>query len=139
MATSGLSNTSALGQSRHFGAVPLTSGLHPTAAMLGRFCAFERRRFDRASIASGRPRLHHPALHRQLPLLVCPALDCGCLAMPRDHSHSLVNPGDHVVRRAALQECDAVLAANRQDAVARRLHFHWVRLAWNREVAERKT
>src|ERR1700676_4887012 len=83
--------------------------------------------------------LQDPASHRQLPLLVCPALDGGCLAMPRDHSHSLVNPGDHVVRRAALQESDAVLAASRQDAVARRLHFHWVRLAWNCEVAERKT
>jgi hypothetical protein len=75
------------------------------------------------------PRLQDPALHRQLPLLVCPALDCGCLAISSDHSHSLVNPGDHVVRRAALQESDAVLAASRQDAVARRLHFHWVRLA----------
>jgi hypothetical protein len=49
------------------------------------------------------------------------------------------NPGDYVVRRAALQESDAVLAASRQDAVARRLHFHWARLAWNRELAERKT
>src|SRR5882724_12620215 len=87
----------------------------------------------------GQTRLQDPASHRQLPLLVCPALDCACLAMPRDHSHSLVNPGDHVVRRAALQESDAVLAASRQDAVARRLHFHWVRLVWNREVAERKT
>jgi len=59
--------------------------------------------------------------------------------MPRCAPRSLVNPSDHVVRRAALQESDAVLAASRQDAVARRLHFQWIRLAWNREVAERKT
>ena len=59
--------------------------------------------------------------------------------MPRDHSHSLVNPSDHVVRRAGLQESDAVLAASRQDAVARPLHFRWVRLIWNREITKRKT
>src|ERR1700675_1165976 len=104
--------------------LPITSGLLPKGA-------------DRFSV--GRCRLQGAVLPRQLPLLVCPALDCRCLAMPRDHSHSLVNPGDHVVRRAALQESDAVLAASRQDTVARRLHFQWVRLAWNREVTERKT
>ena len=59
--------------------------------------------------------------------------------MPRDHAHTLVDPGDHIVRRAGLQESDAVLAASRQDAITRRLHFHRVGLAWNRPIAERKT
>src|SRR3954454_811988 len=78
-------------------------------------------------------------LYRQFPLLVCPALDGGCLAMPRDHPHALVDPGDHVVRRAALQESDAVVAAGRENTVARRLHFRWPGLGSTRAIAERKT
>src|SRR6478672_11091541 len=78
-------------------------------------------------------------LYRQFPLLVCPTLDGGRLAMPRDHPYALVDPGSDVVRRAALQESDAVVAAGRQDTVARRLHFRRIRLGRNRSVAERKT
>ena len=59
--------------------------------------------------------------------------------MPGDHAHTLVDPDDYVVRRAGLQESDAVLAASRQNAVARHLHFHRVGLAWNCPIAERKT
>src|SRR6185369_15889350 len=59
--------------------------------------------------------------------------------MPRDHPYALVDPGGDVVRRAALQESDAVVAAGRQDTVARRLHFRRIRLGRNRVVAERKT
>src|SRR3954454_1119757 len=77
-------------------------------------------------------------LYRQFPLLVCPALDGGCLAMPCDHPHTLVDPGGYVVRRAALQESDAVVAAGREDTVARRLHFRWPGFGRNRAVAERE-
>src|SRR5688572_6594368 len=80
-----------------------------------------------------------PTSHRQLPFLVCPAPDRGRFAMPGDHAHALVEPLDDVALVAALQESDAVVAAGRQDAVARRLHFRWIGLGWNRAVAERKT
>src|SRR5882724_7896172 len=91
------------------------------------------------TVRIARPLKLNPVSHRQLPLLVGPALDRGCLAVSRDHAHALVDPGSYVIRRAALQERDAVVAARRKDAVARGLHFRRVRLAWNDGVAERKT
>src|SRR4051794_39897492 len=69
---------------------------------------------------------------------MCPAPDRGGLAVPGDHAYALVDADGDVVDRATLQESDAIAATRRQDAVARRLHFRWVRLAGNRGIAERK-
>src|SRR6266700_3798609 len=80
-----------------------------------------------------------PRLHRHCPLLVSAPLDGGRLAMACDHAHALVDPGDDVVGGAALQEGDTVVAAGREHALTRRLHFRWVGLARNRGVAERET
>src|SRR4051795_10027291 len=78
------------------------------------------------------------ALHRQFSLLMRPAPDGGFLAVACNHAHALVKPGHYVIPRAGLEESDAILAARCKDAVARHLHLGWVRLAWNRAVAERK-
>src|SRR6476469_5559072 len=59
------------------------------------------------------------ALHRHRPLLMGPALDGGGLAVARDHAHAFVDPRDDVVRRAGLQEGDAVPAACGKNAVTR--------------------
>src|SRR5436309_1540085 len=47
---------------------------------------------------------------------MCAALDGGSLAMARDHANALVDPRRDVIRRAALQESDAVVAAGGVDA-----------------------
>src|SRR5579871_4479147 len=70
---------------------------------------------------------------------MCPAL-CRCgLTMSGHHAHAFVQPRDDVVRRTGLQECHAILAAGRKNAVARLLHFRWEWLAWNGAVTEGET
>src|SRR5690349_16207756 len=78
------------------------------------------------------------ASNRHLPLLMGPALDRGGLAVACDHAHALVDARDDVVRRAGLQEGNAVLAAGRQDPVARLLHLRRERLARNGAIAKRQ-
>src|SRR6516165_2884742 len=79
------------------------------------------------------------SLHRQRALLISATLDGGRLAMARDHTDALVDPGNDVVSRARLQEGNAVLATGRQDAVTRPLHFRRKWLTRYRAIAERKT
>src|SRR5262245_11562244 len=58
--------------------------------------------------------------------------------MTCDHADPLLDPHNDVIRRAALQKGDAVLAAGGKNAVARLLHLRRKRLARDRAVAERK-
>jgi len=76
--------------------------------------------------------------HRHFAFLVRPSPDRGGLAVTCDHAHAFVDPRGDVIRRAALQERDAIVAAGGQDAVARRLHFRRERFARNGAVAERQ-
>src|SRR5215475_8554168 len=67
-----------------------------------------------------------------------PALFRGRLVVARHHAHPLVDPRDDIVRRAPLQEGDAVLAAGCEDAVTGALHLRR-KLTRDRTIAEGKT
>src|SRR5215813_14687029 len=77
-------------------------------------------------------------LYWHFAFLVRPAPGGSFLAVAGDHADPLFDPDNDVVRRAALQEGDAVFAAGGQNAVARPLHLRRERLARDRAVAERK-